>query len=38
LTPPPLQLYSGKVLFVSDKVPVTRDPDQTDRIRFILSF
>jgi hypothetical protein len=36
--PPPLQLYSGKVLFVSDKVPVTRDPDQTDRIRFILSF
>lgn len=38
LTPPNLELYSGKVLFVSDKVPVTRDPDQTDRIRFILSF
>jgi hypothetical protein len=38
LTPPSLQLYSGKILFVSDKVPVTRDPDQTDRIRFILSF
>ena len=37
-TPPTIQLYSGKVLFVSDKVPVTRDPDQTDRIRFILSF
>jgi hypothetical protein len=25
-------------LFVANKVPVTRDPDQTDRIRFILSF
>ena len=38
ITPPTLKLYSGKTLFVSDKVPVTRDPDQTDRIRFILSF
>ena len=37
-TPPNLELYTGKVLFVSNKVPVTRDPDQTDRIRFILSF
>lgn len=37
-TPPTLELYSGKILFVSDKVPVIRDPDQTDRIRFILSF
>jgi hypothetical protein len=37
-TPPTLELYSGKILFVSNKVPVTRDPDQTDRIRFILSF
>jgi hypothetical protein len=37
-TPPDLDLYSGKTLFVSNKVPVTRDPDQTDRIRFILSF
>jgi len=37
-TPPTLELYSGKTLFVANKVPVTRDPDQTDRIRFILSF
>jgi hypothetical protein len=36
--PPTLELYSGKTLFVANKVPVTRDPDQTDRIRFILSF
>ena len=36
--PPTIKLYSGKILFVSDKVPVVRDPDQTDRIRFILSF
>ena len=38
LTLPTLSLYSGKTLFVADKVPVIRDPDQTDRIRFILSF
>ncbi len=37
-TPPTLELHSGKILFVSNKVPVTRDSDQTDRIRFILSF
>lgn len=35
---PTLQLYSGKVLFVSNKLPVIRDPDQTDRVRFILGF
>lgn len=35
---PTLELYSGKILFATNKVPVTRDPDQTDRIRFILSF
>jgi hypothetical protein len=37
-TSPNLELYSGKTLFVANKVPVTRDPDQTDRVRFILSF
>lgn len=37
-TPPTLQPYSGKTLFAANKVSVTRDPDQTDRIRFILSF
>jgi len=37
-TPPTLELYTGKTLFVANKLPVTRDPDQTDRIRFILSF
>jgi hypothetical protein len=37
-TSPTLELYTGKTLFVANKLPVTRDPDQTDRIRFILSF
>lgn len=37
-TPPTLDLYSGKVLYISDKLPVTRDSAQTDRIKFILSF
>jgi hypothetical protein len=37
-TNPTLELYSGKTLFVANKLPVTRDIDQTDRIRFILSF
>jgi len=36
--PPTIELYSGKTLFVTNKVPVVRDPDQTERIRFILSF
>lgn len=35
---PTLHPYTGKVLYISDKLPVTRDVDQTDRIRFILSF
>lgn len=35
---PDLKLYSGKVLYIADKMPVSRDPDQTDRLRFILSF
>jgi hypothetical protein len=38
LTNPTLHPYSGKVLYISDKLPVTRDANQTDRIRFILSF
>jgi len=37
-TDPTLELYSGKILYVSDKTPITRDPDQMDRIRFILKF
>jgi hypothetical protein len=37
-TNPSLHLYSGKVLYISDKLPVTRDVDQTDRIKFIISF
>jgi hypothetical protein len=37
-TDPTIDLYSGKVLYVSDKTPITRDVDQIDRIRFILSF
>ncbi len=37
-TDPTLHLYSGKILYISDKLPITRDPAQTERIRFILSF
>ena len=37
-TNPTLHLYSGKVLYISDKLPVNRDSAQTDRIRFIISF
>jgi hypothetical protein len=37
-TDPLIELYSGKTLFVGHKVPIVRDPDQTERIRFILSF
>jgi len=35
---PSLKLYSGKVLYISDRLPITRDSAQTERIRFILSF
>jgi hypothetical protein len=35
---PSLNLYSGKILYIADKLPITRDFDQTERIRFILSF
>ena len=38
ITNPTLDLYSGKILYISDKLPITRDPAQTERIRFILSF
>jgi hypothetical protein len=38
VTEPTLDLYSGKILYISDKLPITRDDDQTERIRFILSF
>lgn len=35
---PTLDLYTGKILYIADKLPITRDPSQTERIRFILSF
>jgi hypothetical protein len=38
VTQPTLDLYSGKVLYIADKLPITRDIDQTERVRFILSF
>jgi len=38
LIPPTLEPYSGKVLYVTNKAAVVRDPDQTERVRFILSF
>lgn len=37
-TEPTMKLYSGKVIYISDKLPVSRDQNQTDRIRLILSF
>lgn len=37
-TTPSIQPYSGKVLYISDILPVRRDPSQTERVRFILSF
>jgi len=38
VTNPTLKLFSGKVLYISDKMPVSRDVNQTDRIRLVLSF
>lgn len=38
VTQPTLDLFSGKILYISDKLPISRDPAQTERIRFILSF
>ena len=38
ITNPTMDLYSGKILYISDELPITRDPSQTERIRFILSF
>lgn len=38
ITEPTLKLYSGNVLYISDKLPIQRDLSQTERIRFILSF
>ena len=38
ITNPTLDLYSGKVLFIDNRLPVTRDASQKERIRFILSF
>ena len=35
---PTLKPYSGKILYISDKLPITRDASQTERIRFVLSF
>jgi hypothetical protein len=36
--PPSLKLFTGKVLYISNVEAVSRNTDQTDRIRFILSF
>lgn len=33
-----LKLFSGDILFISNKPPIQRDVDQTDRAQFILSF
>lgn len=38
LTNPTMKLYSGKTLFISDKEKISRDSNQIDKIRFIVSF
>ena len=38
ITNPTLELYSGEVLYIDNRLPVTRDTSQKERIRFILSF
>ena len=38
ITSPTIKLYSGKVLYISNSAVISRDANQTDRIRFILSF
>lgn len=38
ITNPTLDLYSGKVLYINNRLPITRDASQKERIRFILSF
>lgn len=38
LVQPEMQPYSGQILMAINQQPLTRDPDQTDRIKFILSF
>jgi hypothetical protein len=35
---PSMKLYSGKTLIVSDKAKISRDNNQIDKIRFIVSF
>lgn len=35
---PTLHLFSGKVLYIINNTPITRDSAQTEQIRFILSF
>lgn len=37
-TDPTMKLYSGDVLFISNKLPIQRDADQTDRVQFVLGF
>lgn len=38
VTDPTMKLYSGKVLYISDKTRVSRNNNQTDIIRLILNF
>jgi hypothetical protein len=38
MTNPIMKLYSGKTLFVSQKEKISRDDNQIDKIRFIVSF
>jgi hypothetical protein len=38
VTEPKMKKYSGKILFVSEKEKISRDDNQIDKIRFIISF
>lgn len=35
---PTMKLFSGDILYITNKTPIQRDVDQTDRIQFILGF
>lgn len=37
-TDPEMKLYSGKMIYISDKAAVARDQNQLDRLRLIISF
>lgn len=37
-TDPTFKLFTGDVIYISNKPPIQRDVDQTDRVQFVLGF